>query len=233
MEEEGAVTFKLINATDLPSNALGIKSNAFIEMQIGSWVKSSEISSIGGKGSWTGPLTTPDLPVSQLEREGIKMKIICRGIAGDTVLCRGLLPMTPLLRTPGEWGDVKGQLSLDGKHAGKYTVSGIYAPRGSKVSQDLKAGATGKSVIMETAVPLYPANSTSTAGSQVQNSTPIIPAPLFVSPPTPVVDLSGEKLEKLSGMFEKVQKDNQDLQRKVGGLEAGINKQLSQVSSLH
>ena len=225
------MSFKLIAATDLPSSVLGIQSKAFVELQIGSWVKNSEISSVGSKGFWTGPLTTPDLPVSQLEREGIKMTIICKGIAGDTVLCRGLLPIIPLLNTPGEWGDVKGQLSLDGKHAGKYTVSGIYAPRGSKVSQDLKAESTGQSVILETILPVHPANSIS-AKVLVQPPTPTIPTPVFASPPSSASELSGEKLEKLSGMFETVQKDNLDLQRKVRGFEAGINKQLNQVSLL-
>ena len=172
MTEEGIVSFKLIKATDLPSNMLGIKSKAFVEMRIGSWVRNSEVISVGSKGSWTGPLTTPDLPVSHLEREGVKIKIVCQGMAGDTVLGQGLLPMTPLLNTPGEWVDVKGQLSLDGKHTGKYALCGIYAQRGSKVYEDLRTGrtvgeATNKqSTTMETAVPAHTSHPTTMAARE-------------------------------------------------------------------
>ena len=42
-------------------------------------------------------------------------------------------------------------------------------------------------------------------------------------------DVTAERLEKLSGMFNGVHNQNLDLQLKVGGLEEGINKKLNQV----
>ena len=42
-------------------------------------------------------------------------------------------------------------------------------------------------------------------------------------------DVTAERLEKLSGLFNGVHKQNIDLQLKVGGLEEGINKRLNQV----
>lgn len=46
-----------------------------------------------------------------------------------------------------------------------------------------------------------------------------------------MVDATAEKLAKLSGIFEGVQKQNEDLQVKMGGLEKGIKIQLNQVSA--
>ena len=43
------------------------------------------------------------------------------------------------------------------------------------------------------------------------------------------ISMTADRLEKLSGMFKGVQKQNLDLHLKVGGLEEGINKKFNQV----
>ena len=45
------------------------------------------------------------------------------------------------------------------------------------------------------------------------------------------IKMTADRLEKLSGIFKGVQKQNLDLHLKVGGLEEGINKKFSQVRS--
>ena len=246
--------FREISATELPSNALGIKSNSFVEITVGSWVKNTAIAAVGSKGLWIGPLSTPQLPASLLENDGAKMKIVCKGVMGgsDSILGLGSLPLTPLLCSPGEWVDIKGQLSMDKKFSGRYIVSGMFVPQGSAPPKDLEKGSDqGVKMVVEATSSEVVKASPPTAAPRSANPVAVhVPAPVPVSVPvvtspivTPTVkntviapvptevmnDIAAEKLSVLNHMFEGVQKQNQDLQKKVGGLEEGINKQLSKV----
>ena len=123
----------------MPCNALGIKSNAYIEMKIGSWVKKSGISSINSKGVWNGPYSTPQLPTPQIEKEGIKMKIMSSSLLGggsDAVIAQSTIPLAQLLSQPNEWVDINGQLTQDNKYSGKYSVSGMFLSPDSSVPLD-------------------------------------------------------------------------------------------------
>ena len=235
---QGLLTFRLITATDMPSNALGIKGKAYVEMKIGTWVKSSSVSSVNSRGQWAGPITTPELLTTQIEKDGIKMKIISKSTLGgtDTLIGQTTLSLAPLLCRPSEWVDIKGQLSADNKFSGKYTASGMFVPPNSSAMSEIEAGDTD--VPEEVSAPVKPIIVTSSSSAPVP-----VPVPVpTTSQPRPSAsgsgtgsgsgsgsDISAEKLAALSGMFEGVQKQNQDLQAKVGGLEKGIKTQLNQV----
>ena len=135
----GYVTIRTVSATEMPCNALGIKSNAYIEMKIGSWIKKSGISSINSKGVWNGPYSTPQLPTPQMEKEGIKMKIMSSSLLGgesDAVIAQSTIPLAQLLSQPNEWVDINGQLALDNKYSGKFSVSGMFLSPDSSVPLD-------------------------------------------------------------------------------------------------
>lgn len=121
---------------------LGIKYNAFVEMKIGSWVKKTVPCGVNSKGQWTGPLTTPQLPTAQIEKEGVELKILSKGSLGssDVLIGRAIVPMTSLLKSPSVWVDINGQLSLDNKFTGKYSISGMFLPPDSSVVLDVDNG---------------------------------------------------------------------------------------------
>lgn len=163
----------------------------------------------------------------------------------DGILGLGSLSLAPMLSSPGEWVDIKGQLSMDKKFSGKCTVSGMFLPQGSTIDP-LKGVNQGGQTVLEAPssaakVALSPTNTArSVTPVPVPVSTPAAPpitipqkvTPTSPVPPSPKNDMSAQKLAELSSMFEGVQRQNIDLQKKVGGLEEGINKQLNKVNSI-
>ena len=297
------MTLRTVNTTEMPCNALGIKSNAYIEMKLGSWIKKSGISSVNTKGIWKGPFTTPQLPISQIEKEGIKMKIMSSGSLGgsDTVIAQSTIFLTQLLSQPNEWIDITGQLALDNKYSGKFSACGMFLSPDSSVPLDRNnvdeeiisntnkivpkvpvpvpipvvapltlvptststTAAVSNAAISNNAVSNNaasnnaavrtnkvsvtdvtgcdngPSSSTSSSSSSSSSNPAITAATSSVKTGSEgggggggrgseVISL--DKLDKLNGMFEGVQKQNLDLQLKVGGLEKGIKTQLNQVS---
>jgi hypothetical protein len=168
----------------------------------------------------------------------------------DGILGLGSLSLAPMLSSPGEWVDIKGQLSMDKKFSGKYSVSGMFLPQGSAPPKDpLKGVEQGGQTVLEAPVsvvkvPLPPSDAAPPV-THIPAPVPVpVPAvtppitvppkitPLVPVPPSPKNDIAAQKLAELSHMFEGVQRQNMDLQKKVGGLEEGINKQLNKVNDL-
>jgi hypothetical protein len=254
-ECKGVITIKQISASEIPKNILGMKNMTYAEVQLDSWTARTPGALVGREGAWIGSLRTPLHSFKKLKKSDAVIRIITEdNIGGRSVIGEGTVSLYALLNLPGQYIDLKGILSLDNKYCGKFSASGAFLLEGSQALVDLEAlversarmsskdgngnmnGISSNSSFKIYSEPVYqsaPALSPSSA------SGPTL-APLLTptSTPTPAAaaaaaavqgDVTAERLEKLSGMFNGVHKQNIDLQLKVGGLEEGINKKLNQV----
>ena len=269
-ECSGVITFRQINASEIPKNILGMKHMTYVEVQLDSWTARTPGSLAGGEGAWIGPLSTPLHSYKKLKKRDVMIRIVTDDkIGGKSVVGECTVSLHALLNQPGQYIVLKGILSLDNKYCGKFSASGAFLLEGSKALFDLEAlaersarvspkdgnrngnekGISSNSSVKISSDPVYhsaPTLSPSSTSHPTHAPAPY-PAPTPLLTPTSIPasasaaaaaaaaaasvqgDETAERLEKLSGMFNGVHKQNLDLQLKVGGLEEGINRKLNQV----